>query len=79
MPGRRPPSRKPSLKACRRCGALVPLDAKVCPVCGSTEFTDNWEGMIIITDPEQSEIAKALKIDKPGMFAIRIGGRVVKR
>jgi len=79
VPGRRPPSRKPPLKACRKCGALVPLDVNVCPVCGSTEFTDNWEGMIIIADPEKSEVAKALNLDKPGMFAIRIGGRVVRR
>ncbi|MCE4628472.1 MAG: DNA-directed RNA polymerase, subunit E'' [Desulfurococcales archaeon] len=79
MPGRRPPSRRPLLKACRKCGALVPPDTRVCPVCGSTEFTDNWEGMIVIADPEKSELAKELGIDKPGIFAIRVGGRVVKR
>ncbi|MCE4624742.1 MAG: DNA-directed RNA polymerase, subunit E'' [Desulfurococcales archaeon] len=79
MPSRRPPSRRPPLKACRRCGALVALDVKVCPFCGSTEFTDSWEGMVIILDPERSEIAKELGIDKPGAFAIKVGGRVVKR
>ncbi len=79
MPSRRPPSRRPLLKACRRCGALVDLDARVCPVCGSTEFTDSWEGMIIILDVENSEISKELKITKPGFYAIKIGGRVVRR
>ena len=79
MPARRPPSKKPPLKACRRCGTLVSLDAKVCPNCGSNEFTDNWEGMIAIFDPETSILAKKLNIDKPGLYAIRVGGRVIKR
>ncbi len=79
MPARRPPTKRPPLKACRRCGALVPLDVKVCPYCGSSEFTDNWEGMIIILDVENSEIAKELNIEKEGFYAIKIGGRVVKR
>ena len=79
MPARRPPSRKPPLKACRKCGSLVPLDAKRCPVCGSTEFTENWDGMIIVFDPENSEVARELNLEKPGIYAIKVGGRVVKR
>jgi len=79
MPRGRPPSKKPRLKACRKCGALVTLDTRVCPNCGSTEFTENWEGMIIIEYPELSLLAKELNIDKPGIFAIKVAGRVVKR
>jgi DNA-directed RNA polymerase subunit E" len=79
MPAKRLPSRKPPLKACRRCGALAPLDAKICPICGSTEFTESWEGLIIIFDPEKSEVAREINITKPGIYAIKIGGRVVRR
>jgi len=75
----RAPSKKPKLKACKKCGALVQNDVNVCPVCGSTEFTTNWEGMVIIMDPQSSELAKELSIPNPGMFAIRVAGRVVKR
>ena len=79
MPRSRPPSKKPKLKACRKCGALVDPKVNVCPFCGSTEFTDNWEGMIVITDTSTSSLAKELGIDKPGIYAIRVAGRVVKR
>lgn len=75
----RAPSKKPKLKACKKCGALVSSDANVCPVCGSTEFTTNWEGMVIIIDPERSELARELMITKAGAYAIRVAGRVVKR
>ncbi len=79
MPRGRQPSKRPKLKACRKCGALVDSKVNVCPICGSTEFTDNWEGMIIILDPSHSELAKELQIEKPGLYAIRVAGRVVKR
>jgi len=75
----RPPSKKPRLKACRKCGALVPLDERVCPVCGSTEFSEDWEGMVIIVDPENSELAKEIGLERPGVFAIKVAGRIVKR
>jgi len=75
----RPPSKKPRLKACRKCGALVPLNERVCPVCGSTEFSEDWEGMVIIVDPENSELAKEIGLERPGIFAIKVAGRIVKR
>ena len=79
MPRGRAPSKKPKLKACKKCGALVTVDTNICPVCGSTDFTTNWEGMIVIIDPEHSELARELNITSPGIFAIRVAGRVVKR
>ncbi|MEB3773726.1 MAG: DNA-directed RNA polymerase, subunit E'' [Desulfurococcales archaeon] len=68
---------KPKLKACRNCGALVPRDVNVCPVCGGTSFTEAWEGMIVILD-ESSLLARKLGISKPGMYALKVSGRVVK-
>ncbi len=79
MPRQRPPTKKPRLKACRRCGALVPLEERVCPICGSTEFSEDWEGMVIIVDPEKSLLASEIGITRPGMYAIRVAGRVVRR
>ncbi len=66
------PARSKIFKACRRCKALVERDAIECPICGSRDFTDEWEGMVIIIDPEKSEIAKALGISKPGRYAIKV-------
>ncbi len=63
--------RKP-FKACRECKLLVSRDTEVCPNCGSHDFTEDWEGMVIIIDPENSEIAKILEIEKPGRYALRV-------
>jgi RNA polymerase subunit RPABC4/transcription elongation factor Spt4 len=37
------------------------------------ELTDNFKGRIVVVNPEQSEIAKNLKINKKGNYAIRVG------
>ncbi len=63
---------KSPFKACRRCHALVPRDATRCPVCGSTEFSDNWEGVVIVIDLEKSILAKRLEISRPGRYAVRV-------
>ncbi len=66
------PIRGKPFKACRKCHALVDKHAEVCPICGSRDLTDDWEGMVIIIDPEKSVIAKELGIDKPGRYAIKV-------
>ncbi len=63
--------RKP-YKACRKCRAIVDRSAEKCPYCGSTDLTDDWEGMIIVIDPENSAVAKLLGITKPGRYAIKV-------
>lgn len=35
------------------------------------ELSDNFKGRIVVVNPEQSEIAKALKINKKGNFAVK--------
>jgi DNA-directed RNA polymerase subunit E" len=58
-------------KACRTCRFIVE-DAKICPNCGGNTFTTFWRGYIVITKPEESEIAKKMGITKPGKFALRL-------
>lgn len=60
------------LKACRNCRYLVPLEEQRCPVCGGTSFTKFWRGMLIVVDPDKSEVAKMLDIKYTGRFAIAI-------
>ena len=64
--------RSPPFKACRRCKSLVPKDATRCPVCGSTDLSENWEGAIIVLSVERSKLAKTLGIEKPGKYALRV-------
>lgn len=56
-------------KACKNCKAVYEGDK--CPLCGSQDSTESWKGRVIILNPEQSEIAKKMKINKKGMHAIK--------
>ena len=56
-------------KVCSECKRFV--EGKVCPVCKNSKLTRNWQGSVIIIDPE-SEIAKALGITAPGRYAISV-------
>ena len=43
-----------------------------CPICGSKEFSTEWSGIIIVTDPAKSIVANKLGISKPGRYALRV-------
>jgi len=60
-------------KACIKCKALVSPEETKCPVCGSTEFTFEWSGMVIVMNVEKSRVAKFLGIEKPGRYALKVG------
>ena len=62
------------MKACRQCRYIV-MNEKVCPICGSTDLTEQFSGMVIIVDVEKSEIAKEMGITVPGKYALRIHGK----
>jgi len=57
-------------KACRKCHLIS--DENVCPNCKSTDLSDDFGGSIIIFNPENSAIAKTMKAEKKGRYAIRI-------
>ena len=56
-------------KACKICKRIYEGDK--CPKCGNKESTESWKGRVIIIHPEQSEIAKKLKIKEKGRYAIK--------
>lgn len=57
-------------KACKQCNRIVE-DATECPVCKNNDLSDSWSGLVVIYDPEDSEIAERLEIQTPGRYAIR--------
>lgn len=69
--------RTSSFIACKNCGTLSPKGTKVCPECGSTQFSENWSGIVIVLDPEGSMLARELGISRPVMKAVMIGKKVV--
>ncbi len=67
-----PRTKRQQLKACRKCKAILSADDVKCPYCGSTDLTDDWDGMVIVIS-EESEVLKLVEgIDKPGKYAIQI-------
>lgn len=57
-------------KACKQCRTIY--EGAKCPKCGSTEFTDGFKGKVAVYDAEKSEIAKNLKLQEKGTFAVRL-------
>jgi DNA-directed RNA polymerase subunit E" len=47
-------------------------EANVCPVCRGTEFSDDFSGILVVLDPENSVLAKKLEIEVPGTYALKI-------
>ncbi len=59
------------MKACRECRYIVYMNDKSCPRCGG-ELSEKFAGMIIILDPERSEIADVADLKAVGSYAIRV-------
>jgi RNA polymerase subunit RPABC4/transcription elongation factor Spt4 len=57
-------------KVCKKCKTFV--EGGQCAICKGNQLTDNWKGRLYISDPQNSMIAKEVKIDSVGEFAIKI-------
>ena len=57
-------------KACKKDRLIVTGD--VCPICHESNLTKSWEGYILLVNPENSEIAKAIGATIPGKYALKI-------
>ena len=58
-------------KACRNC-RLISSGASVCPKCKTHTLSDDFTSVLIIIDPEKSEIARKLNITEPGKYALKV-------
>jgi len=56
---------------CRNCKIFT--TERECPICKSKDLSASWKGLAIINDPKDSEIAKVLKIESPGKYALFVG------
>jgi len=46
--------------ACRKCRCIT--ITKVCPACRSSDLTPDWEGIVLVANPNESKIVKTLNI-----------------
>ena len=56
--------------ACRKCKRVT--TEKVCPGCKSSDLTPDWNGVVLVVDPTNSEISKTLAITQKGKYAIKV-------
>ena len=43
-----------------------------CPHHPDTQLSSDWQGFTILLNPERSEVARALGIDVPGSYALKV-------
>jgi DNA-directed RNA polymerase subunit E" len=59
-----------SEKACTNCHFIT--KENVCPKCRSTSQSEDFGGLVIMFDPENSAIAKTMNIKEKGCYALKV-------
>lgn len=57
-------------RVCRECHAVVEHES--CVRCGTSNFSTDWSGYLVVIDPRRSEIAKKINIDTAGRYALKV-------
>ena len=58
------------MRACRTCKNIS--EEAICPVCKSTEFSDDYSGLLVVLKPENSLLAEKLNTTETGVYALKI-------
>ncbi|WP_292466763.1 transcription elongation factor subunit Spt4 [Methanolobus sp.] len=59
-----------SEQVCRECHRII--NGQTCSICGSSNLSADWSGMVIIIDPERSEIAKKMDVRVADKYALKV-------
>jgi len=57
-------------KACSTCHVIT--TGNICPRCKTPTLSDDFSGLLIIFNPEDSAIAKVMNIKKEGRYALKV-------
>jgi DNA-directed RNA polymerase subunit E" len=57
-------------KACSTCHLIT--TGNICPKCKTSTLSDDFSGLIIVFNAEDSTLAKTLKIIEKGRYAIKV-------
>ncbi len=50
-------------------------DPPQCMQCPGAPVTTDWQGFVVILDPDRSEVAKRLNVSDPGNYALKVNIR----
>jgi DNA-directed RNA polymerase subunit E" len=57
-------------RACRNCKIII--EENVCPICRGTDLSDDYSGLLVVLEPEGSQMAQEMEIKKEGRYALKI-------
>jgi transcription elongation factor SPT4 len=57
-------------KACTNCHFIT--KENVCPKCRSTSLSEDFGGLAVVFEPENSVIGKAMNIKEKGRYALKV-------
>lgn len=58
---------------CRECHRIQETaETEACIACGSTSLTEDWAGYVVISHPEESQIAQEMEVTEPGTYALKV-------
>ncbi|MCD4806594.1 MAG: DNA-directed RNA polymerase, subunit E'' [Methanococcoides sp.] len=57
-------------QVCRECHRIV--SGQTCPVCASSNLSDDWSGLVIIVDPQRSIIAEMIGVELADKYALKV-------
>ncbi len=58
------------MRACRFCKNIN--EESVCPVCRQSEYSDDYSGLLVVLDAQNSILAEKLDTNEPGNYALKI-------
>jgi len=59
-----------SEKACSTCHFIT--RENICPKCKTSSLSDDFSGLVIVFNPENSAIAKAMNVKEKGRYALKV-------
>jgi DNA-directed RNA polymerase subunit E" len=57
-------------RACRICKLIT--EENVCPQCKSTDLSEDYSGLLVVLDPQNSQMAIKMEIKEAGRYALKV-------
>ena len=57
-------------KVCKRCKMFI--EGSECPVCKTSQFSNNWQGRLAVLDATKSAVAEKIGLKSKGEYAIKV-------
>jgi DNA-directed RNA polymerase subunit E" len=66
--------------ACSECNLILPdpedkKEIPQCPYSPTAPVSNDWQGLVIIMNPETSEVGKRMGVTRPGSYALKVNVR----